>query len=238
LWYCWVSQRSLLAAFTVSLSNGYPLCARRLVDHSNRYFEFSMSIDDLYSFEVKRKVENHIRTLSMPSTFIRPPQFMDIWTPTTPFQFKMGRTVAAKHALGPNPNRKHCLVAGQDVGRAAAEAIIRGPEWSVNAGGKVEQGVVRVAGDALTISEIEKIYEEVRAPMSTSIVWRMLIWLSSDQWLSNSLCTRNTSWICKNGRTHSEGNGTGMFSSSTRFVIPRIGLTLLVYSFSARKGTI
>jgi hypothetical protein len=93
----------------------------------------------------------------MAATFIRPSQFMEVWLPTTPFEFKMGRTVAAKFALTPNPKMKHYLVAGGDVGRAGAEAILRGPKWRV--GG--EEGIVRVAGEGLTIAEIEARYKEV-----------------------------------------------------------------------------
>ncbi|ORY21904.1 hypothetical protein BCR39DRAFT_552665 [Naematelia encephala] len=104
-------------------------------------------------FDIKLSVEKHLTTLFPNShTYLRPVQFMETWT-STDFIFRMGRTVAAKFALGPNPEMKHQLISVKDIGRAGAKAFIQGPEWC--------DGVVRLAGDSLTISEIEAIFNEV-----------------------------------------------------------------------------
>ncbi|KAK8845630.1 hypothetical protein IAR55_006346 [Kwoniella newhampshirensis] len=105
------------------------------------------------SLEVKRKVEIHIKSIGLPYTFLRPVQFMDIWTPNTPFQFRIGRTVWLKHTFTSHPDKKLQLVSPRDIGIGAARAFINGPGW--------KDGVVDLAGDALTTREIEKIYKDV-----------------------------------------------------------------------------
>ncbi|WRT67562.1 uncharacterized protein IL334_004534 [Kwoniella shivajii] len=105
------------------------------------------------TFECKRTVENHILSLPISHTFLRPVQFMDIWLPAAPFQFKMGRTVWAKYTYYKHPERKHQLISSRDIGKAGAKAFIDGPEW--------KGGVIRLAGDEMTVAEIQKVYKEV-----------------------------------------------------------------------------
>ncbi|WWC62329.1 uncharacterized protein I303_104925 [Kwoniella dejecticola CBS 10117] len=102
------------------------------------------------TFECKRAVENHILTLPIRHTFLRPVQFMDIWLPDVEAQFKMGRTVWAKHTYYKNPNKKHQLISSRDIGIAGARAFVQGRE-----------GPIRLAGDELSVKEIQATYKEV-----------------------------------------------------------------------------
>lgn len=104
-------------------------------------------------FEVKRTVENHIKAISLPYTFLRPVQFMENYLPAAAFMFKMGRSVVMRHTFIKHPERKHQLISSRDIGRAGAKAFVQGPGWM--------DGVVRLAGDGLTVAEIDNIFKEV-----------------------------------------------------------------------------
>ncbi|WVR06181.1 hypothetical protein IAU60_003211 [Kwoniella sp. DSM 27419] len=108
---------------------------------------------EVAGFETKRAVENYILTLPIGHTFLRPVQFMDIWLPDTPFQFKMGRTVWSKLTYYKHPERKHQLISSRDIGKAGAKAFIEGPQW--------KDGVVRLAGDEMVVGDLNKVYKEV-----------------------------------------------------------------------------
>ncbi|WWC88919.1 uncharacterized protein L201_003834 [Kwoniella dendrophila CBS 6074] len=105
------------------------------------------------TFECKRTVENYIKSLPISYTILRPVQFMDIWLPNVEFQFKMGRTVWSKYTYYKNPNKKHQLISSKDIGKAGSLAFINGPNWN--------KGVVRLAGDELSVKEIQQVYKEV-----------------------------------------------------------------------------
>jgi uncharacterized protein YbjT (DUF2867 family) len=113
------------------------------------------------SYEVKRKVERYIQSIpSLRYTFLRPVQFMENFLPDSPFLFKMGRTVTMRYTFYTHPERKHQLISSADIGRAGARAFVQGPEWM--------DGKVRLAGDSLTVKEIDQIFQEVsaRAPIT------------------------------------------------------------------------
>lgn len=112
------------------------------------------SFDTDNSFEVKHKVERYIQTLpSLRYTFLRPVQFMENFLPDSPFLFKMGRTVTMRYTFYTHPERKHQVISSADIGRAGARAFVQGPEWM--------DGKVRLAGDSLTVKEIDQVFEEV-----------------------------------------------------------------------------
>ena len=99
-------------------------------------------------------VEDHISKLApMAYTFLRPVQFMDSYVPTSPYMFKISRTVVMRYTFYKNPQRKHQLISSRDIGCAGAEAFVRGPKWM--------DGQIGLAGDSLTIKEIDKIFFEV-----------------------------------------------------------------------------
>ncbi|ORY35053.1 hypothetical protein BCR39DRAFT_556553 [Naematelia encephala] len=105
------------------------------------------------AFDIKISVEEYLSTLFPDShTYLRPAHFMEVWT-SSDHQFRMVRTVTANIALKSNSSMKHQLVSVRDIGLAGAKAFIEGPSWC--------DGVVRLAGDGLTISELETIYTEV-----------------------------------------------------------------------------
>ncbi|WWC70549.1 uncharacterized protein I206_104500 [Kwoniella pini CBS 10737] len=106
------------------------------------------------AFECKREVENYIKKLSIQYTFLRPVQFMDIWLPKIEFQFKVGRTVWSKFTYYKNPNKKHQLISSKDIGKAGSIAFIKGHEWK-------SDGIIRLAGDELSVKDIQLIYKEV-----------------------------------------------------------------------------
>lgn len=79
---------------------------------------------------------------------------MDNYLPNAPYFLKMGRTVVLRYTFYTHPERKHQLIAARDIGRAGGKAFIEGPQWS--------DGVVRLAGDGLTMTELNSIHKEVR----------------------------------------------------------------------------
>jgi hypothetical protein len=113
----------------------------------------------LCSFEVKKRVEEHIRSLCGPDgtgmgySFLRPVQFMENLLPDAPFLFKIGRTVLIRYTFVNHPERKHQFISSRDIGRAGSKAFTEGPGW--------QNGIVRLAGDGLTMPELQRVYEEV-----------------------------------------------------------------------------
>jgi len=78
---------------------------------------------------------------------------MENYLPAAAFMFKMGRSVVMRHTFIKHPERKHQLISSRDIGRAGAKAFVQGPGWM--------DGVVRLAGDGLTVAEIDKVFKEV-----------------------------------------------------------------------------
>jgi uncharacterized protein YbjT (DUF2867 family) len=97
-------------------------------------------------------------------TFLRPVQFMDNYLPDAPMMFKLGRTVVIKHTFVNHPERKHQLISSRDIGRAGSKAFTEGPGWL--------NGVVRLAGDGLTMPELQRVFEEVRA-FDPRTIWEL-----------------------------------------------------------------
>ncbi len=89
-------------------------------------------------FESKWQVEQHLKTLSMPWTVLRPVSFMENWDPA---ELKGGKL---QSPLSPTTHLQQITV--DDIGRFAAEAFDHPDEWV----GKT----VEIAGDDLTMTEI------------------------------------------------------------------------------------
>jgi len=106
-------------------------------------------------FESKWQVEQHLKTLSMPWTVLRPVSFMENWDPA---EFKSGKL---QSPLAPTTHLQQISV--DDIGRFAAEAFDHPDEWV----GKT----VEIAGDDRTMAEItaaigkalgrEVVYEQI-----------------------------------------------------------------------------
>ncbi|KAL7421100.1 hypothetical protein Q5752_003984 [Cryptotrichosporon argae] len=123
--------------------------AKHLVYSSTEAGDYS----GMPSYATKFVVEDHIRTLPIGHTFLRPVQFMDNYLPSAPFFFRMGRTVTLRYTFYHHPERKHQLISARDIGRAGAKAFAEGPDWMA--------GVVPLAADAVCVRDIERIYKEV-----------------------------------------------------------------------------
>jgi uncharacterized protein YbjT (DUF2867 family) len=89
-------------------------------------------------FESKWQVEQHLKTLSMPWTVLRPVSFMENWDPAELAGGKL------QSPLAPTTHLQQISV--DDIGRFAAEAFDHPDEWV----GKT----VEIAGDDRTMSEI------------------------------------------------------------------------------------
>lgn len=75
--------------------------------------------------------------------------------PARALPFKIGRTVVLHYTFYKHPERKHQLISCRDIGAAGAKASALGPEWL--------DGVVRLAGDGLTVKEMQATFQEVSA---------------------------------------------------------------------------
>ncbi|ODN77675.1 hypothetical protein L202_04825 [Cryptococcus amylolentus CBS 6039] len=109
--------------------------------------------DPPLAFAVKRKVEQYIESINLPHTFLRPTQFMDNLLPTSPFLFKVSRTILLRRTFYNHPERKHQMVSCRDIGQMGALAFAN-PHQSL---GKA----VDLAGDEFTMEELEKRYEGI-----------------------------------------------------------------------------
>jgi hypothetical protein len=137
-------------------------------------------------FECKRKVENHIKTLSpMNYTLLRPCNFMDNLLPSAPMMFKMGRTVLLRQTFIKHPERKQQFISGRDIGRAGAKAFDRPEQFKDRAVGLV--------GDELTMPQVEAIYKEV-GPRSLAASVRLEKQTdTSRSWVNRSTSLRRSS---------------------------------------------
>ena len=109
-------------------------------------------------FETKRIVENHINTLPLTHTHLRPVQFMENFLPTAPFMFKVSRTVVMRYTFAHHPERMHQLVAVRDIGEAGARAFVDS---------KYENAVVRLAGWEGQPKDIDAVFREVSDTRNT-----------------------------------------------------------------------
>jgi uncharacterized protein YbjT (DUF2867 family) len=89
-------------------------------------------------FESKWQIEQHLKTLSMPWTVLRPVSFMENWDPAEIAGGKL------QWPLAPTTHLQQISV--EDIGRFAAEAFDHPREWA----GKT----VEIAGDDRTMAEI------------------------------------------------------------------------------------
>ncbi|KAL7423722.1 hypothetical protein Q5752_001304 [Cryptotrichosporon argae] len=105
------------------------------------------------AFEVKRRIEAHLVSSGMAHTVLRPTQFMDNLVPAAPAMFKVSRTILLRRTFVAHPERRHQLVSARDVGRAGAAAFAD-PE-------RYASRVLRLAGDQVTMPELEAVYREV-----------------------------------------------------------------------------
>lgn len=78
---------------------------------------------------------------------------MENFLPDSPFLFKIGRTIVMRHTYVNHPERIHQLVASRDIGIAGAKAFVQGTQWM---GGKVS-----LAGESLTVKEIDEVFKQV-----------------------------------------------------------------------------
>jgi len=92
---------------------------------------------------------------------------MENFLPTSPFMFKMGRTVVMRHTFYKHPERKHQLISVRDIGRAGAKAFVEGPEWM--------GGTIRLAGDGLTVKEIDQVFREASISPLAFVVGRVIM---------------------------------------------------------------
>ncbi|WWC71954.1 uncharacterized protein I206_105913 [Kwoniella pini CBS 10737] len=83
--------------------------------------------------EVKRDIENYLFESNLGYTILRPTQFMDNLLPNSAFI-------------------KHQLISIKDIGKTASQVIINSNKWL--------NKIIELAGDNLTIQEIENIYKE------------------------------------------------------------------------------
>ncbi|TYJ58823.1 hypothetical protein B9479_000255 [Cryptococcus floricola] len=115
---------------------------------------FGSLIDDPpLIFAVKRKVEQYIESINLPHTFLRPAQFMDNLLPTSPFLFKVSRTILLRRTFYNHPERKHQMVSCRDIGQMGALAFANPHHYLGKA--------VDLAGDEFTMEELEKRYEGI-----------------------------------------------------------------------------
>jgi hypothetical protein len=88
---------------------------------------------------------------------------MDNWLPDAPGTLKFGRTVLLKYGFRTHPERKHQLVSARDIGIAGATALNRSDVYA--------NKEIPLAGDELTMDELEKVHQEVMGgPVETSMV--------------------------------------------------------------------
>ena len=92
-------------------------------------------------FESKWKVEQHIRQLGIPATFLRPAFFMDNFPTLMRESILQGNLTVPMHV-----HTKLQLVAVTDIGEFGAGALIRPQEF-------IGQGI-ELAGDALTMEDV------------------------------------------------------------------------------------
>ncbi|RSH94641.1 hypothetical protein EHS25_004445 [Saitozyma podzolica] len=150
-----IAQGKAIADASVALG------AERFIYASSDFGGLADTGLDMY--ESKRTVENHIRTLPITWTFLRPVQFMDNWLPDAPGTLKFGRTVLLKYGFRTHPERKHQLVSARDIGIAGATALNRSDVYA--------NKEIPLAGDELTMDELEKVHQEVMGgPVETSMV--------------------------------------------------------------------
>ncbi|ODO05691.1 hypothetical protein I350_04751 [Cryptococcus amylolentus CBS 6273] len=109
--------------------------------------------DPPLAFAVKRKVEQYIESINLPHTFLRPTQFMDNLLPTSPFLFKVSRTILLRRTFYNHPERKHQMVSCRDIGQMGALAFANPHQYLGKA--------VDLAGDEFTMEELEKRYEGI-----------------------------------------------------------------------------
>jgi uncharacterized protein YbjT (DUF2867 family) len=105
------------------------------------------------SFQAKYTVEQHIKSLGMDYTFLRPSQFMDNLLPTSAFMFKITRTMLLRRTFYKHPERKHQMVSTRDIGLAGARAFEQPERYKCR--------IVVLSGDEFTMPELERIYKEV-----------------------------------------------------------------------------
>lgn len=58
-----------------------------------------------------------------------------------------------RYGYASHPERPHQLIASKDIGIAGAKALTDGPAWM--------DGKVSLAGDSLTVEEIDQVFKEV-----------------------------------------------------------------------------
>ncbi|KAK6909533.1 hypothetical protein I203_103553 [Kwoniella mangroviensis CBS 8507] len=123
--------------------------------------------------EVKRDIEHYLISSGVPYTILRPTQFMDNLLPTSPFMFKISRTILLRQTFYNHPERKHQLISSRDIGRAGSEAIVNPDKWL--------NGIIELAGDELTVKEIEDVYTEVLGKAPELTYWPLAAFV---KWVS------------------------------------------------------
>ena len=106
-------------------------------------------------FESKRRVEEHIRSLGLAATFVRPTLFMDNFSSVMAPQVEGGVLVLRMPLPGGVPLQ---MIATDDIGKVAT-AILLDP-------GRVPAGSIEIAGDELTGEQIAAVHGE-RADLSS-----------------------------------------------------------------------
>jgi uncharacterized protein YbjT (DUF2867 family) len=110
------------------------------------------------AFTSKYNVEEHLKSISTTKsgfswTIIRPSQFMDNLLPSSPFMFKLTRTMLLRRTFYTHPERKHQMVSTRDIGRVSA--------WAFEHPEEFRGRTICLSGDEFTMPELEAIYNEV-----------------------------------------------------------------------------
>ncbi|WVW86099.1 hypothetical protein I302_108138 [Kwoniella bestiolae CBS 10118] len=123
--------------------------------------------------EVKRDIENYLISSGIAYTILRPTQFMDNLLPSSAFMFKISRTILLRQTFYNHPERKHQLISSRDIGKAGAEALSHPEKW-LNV-------IIELAGDELTVQEIEDVYREVLGSEPSLTFWGLAAFV---RWVS------------------------------------------------------
>jgi nucleoside-diphosphate-sugar epimerase len=104
-------------------------------------------------------VEKHIKSLKgMTYTFLRPSQFMENLLPTSPYMFKLTRTILLRYTFYTHPERKHQMISVRDIGRTGALAVTSVGTAKQD---KYLNQAVELAGDEYTMQELRDKYRKV-----------------------------------------------------------------------------
>ncbi|WRT70289.1 uncharacterized protein IL334_007287 [Kwoniella shivajii] len=158
--------------------------AKSIIDVSKKYgvkhfIQSSISFGGLEDtkapgMEVKRQIEDYLIESGIGYTILRPTQFMDNLLPSSAFMFKISRTMLIRQTFYNNPSRKHQLISTRDIGHSGSESI-HNPSKYLNR-------IIELAGDELTVQEIQDVYEKIMdKPIDLLAFWPLVSFV---KWVS------------------------------------------------------